>query len=229
MYGETFARARTVSAVMHAKSTIQLTEVINAALRRAGLPPLSETQPQTSGSSTDYLIASLDTQTRMTSQLLQASATQPTADTFTQTVDAFKLQTEAQTGAVESLARVVGRLESRIEEWETSHLREIVDRLPHGVPPSMASGESEPAQQEYEEGVLNVGELQPLQGPQRAESEAHQEMTMPVNALEIMREKSLANQASKVARKAMRPLGSNCAAAQVVTTPELEPSRFRES
>ena len=148
------AEARTMSPVMHAKSTIQLTEVINAALRRAGLPPLSETQPQSSGSSTDYLIASLDTQTRMTSQLLQASAAQPTAESYMQMVEAFKLQTEAQTKAVESLANVVGRLEKRIEEWETSYLREIVDRLPHGVPPSMASVEGEPAQPVLEEGVL---------------------------------------------------------------------------
>ena len=202
------AEARTVSAVMHAKSTTQLTEVINAALRRAGLPPLSDTQQQASSSSADYLIASLDTQTRMTSQLLQASASQPTAENYMQMVEAFKLQTEAQTKAVESLAMVVGRLERRIEEWETSYLREIVDRLPHGVPPSAASEESEPAQ-DIEEGVLNLGDLQPLHPQPPPQSEIQQEVTQPVNALEIMREKSLTNQASKVARKAMRPFGRN--------------------
>ena len=73
-------------------------------------------------------------QVHVANQLLEIQRTQPSGQDYVNMIATVQAQAQAQTQAMAALAKVVGDLEKRIELWETTFLRELVDRLPHGAP-----------------------------------------------------------------------------------------------
>ena len=104
------AKARAVTAVLHSKSPSQLQEVITAALRRAGFcKPLS---------------------------MPQQCRTQPNDPVLFQMMTMINSYMVAQTAAVNDLVMQLKKLDNRTQCWEEHYPAEVLDRLPHGAPPT---------------------------------------------------------------------------------------------
>ena len=135
------AEARTITAILNAKTPTQTKEVIAAAFRRAGLPSPFVEQPQsgpaTSSRSdvTDAVMQNLETHTIRLSELNGKVDTLPTADNYAALTAHMQASQESYVQAVSALATCVGDLERRIHCWETYYLPHLLDRIP--VPTTM--------------------------------------------------------------------------------------------
>ena len=148
------AENRTVCAVLNCRSTVQLTAVLEAALRRAGLknqqpaqqadPPQQDQQqqqPQQDAAPAhgtpihiQQLVEAMHRQTMAIQTILSVTQHQPTSPDFMNFVATLQVQNHATIQAIAGFTQVLARLERRIEAWETTYLAELMDRLPLPVP-----------------------------------------------------------------------------------------------
>ena len=131
------AENRTVSAALYCKSTSQLSEVMNAALRRAGLNGGASAadlpQPEPQPYNYEEIVR---VQAECMRQLEEARTVQATKQDIMQVLASAQMQNQAQVEVIRQLADALARMEERIKAWEQWFLPEVMERLPHGVPPT---------------------------------------------------------------------------------------------
>ena len=137
------AESRTVSAALYCKSTTQLEEVMDAALRRAGLhqmtssssaPTMAQQQEGPSGMGNVDVEGLLRVQHEFARQLEETRAIQATKHDIMQVLSTAQLHSQSQAEAITQLAGALSRMEERVKAWETWFLPEVMERLPHGIP-----------------------------------------------------------------------------------------------
>ena len=203
------AEARTVTAVLNSRSTMQLASVIDAALRRAGLPPMQPTPQQQQENEQDqaqqqdadqqeprtaptteqpaymdlHLQQTLQQQVYLAQQILHTTMQQPTSQDFINLIATMQVQASAQARAVQQLAEVVAALESRMQMWETTFLREVIDRLPHGAPQTPDDTQATQLHEEapMETETQQIGPLQTLQPEQGPQPDGGAERATPLS------------------------------------------------
>ena len=104
------AEARTTSAILHTKSVHQTREVVNAALRRAALPPLGSTASKQSHD-LPALAEAMDAQANALSSLADLLAKHMTKDDFNDFLATWHAQNIFQTETLNKLVIAVANLE----------------------------------------------------------------------------------------------------------------------
>ena len=149
------AEARTATSLMNSKSPPQTREILTAAWKRAGLqspfdPAISPTSSSPEASQIEACNRRMDDMA--TALLEQVKITQQIADTLQELprIPQFEAimtsMNQAQTSYVQtigSLADSIGKLERRIEAWETSYLPHLIERLPAHAMPTPESEETD--------------------------------------------------------------------------------------
>ena len=129
-----------VCAVLNARSVHQLTEVVTAACRRAGIAEMMEQPPQPQQApqqqedpqqdhqvnqppqgvevQTQPMVDSLAQHTRVIHGIFQYIQNQPNNQDFVNMMATLQMQNQSQIEAIAGLAAVLARLEQRLQEWE---------------------------------------------------------------------------------------------------------------
>ena len=204
------AEARTVNAVLNAKSTSQLQEVITAAKRRADIMQ-GEAMPTSASTSTtastvEQVIA---TQQLIVNQLTQIQACQVNKDDFTQLCQTMQIQQALHMQHVQQLLARIQELENKIASWK--------DIMPHMTEPSPTPVYSELAEEERNAPTPPLHDCpQPsLPAPPGMVDlvTSSPELDKPESSVGVIlkhfEEKSLQNQCQKAVGKATQPFKSS--------------------
>ena len=194
------AENRTVGAILNAKSSIQVKEVIYAAWKRAGLdengrPPTHESAdhrlaqpggqpiPQPS-SEVSQLLHVVQAQSMEVRQLLAVIQSQPTQQDYIALVATLQQQGDAQTQAMKALTDLIGKMESRVEHWENVFLHKLLGNSPNVAPPTPLYADEEvgrhatPSEQEETRGTQQpAGETAETHAPEASASSSAQPPT----------------------------------------------------
>ena len=152
------AEARTVSAVLNARSSAQLEQVMQAALRRADLQQEAQQQADSQAPQAENL-QPVVAQLTMTAQILAhqvqhlsselaVTSAQPTKEQYAQMLVNLTTSTAVHLQGLQDLTRRIHGLEERIQAWEQNYLPEILSRLPHNAPQTPDDYSQTEAQQE---------------------------------------------------------------------------------
>ena len=150
------AEFRLSTAIMQSRSEDQVRHAVAAAFKRAGLTPPHGTpgaaqEPQQTptvecaqdADQTRFWLAqmtsTLTAQTTLITELVTAQNAMATREEAQQAQNSYMHMIEEQQKEIRVLSNEVKALNSRIQEWETSYLPCIIDRLPHDHPSSPPS------------------------------------------------------------------------------------------
>ena len=154
------AEARVATSLMNSKSPTQTKEILNAAWKRAGLqspfqptaqqsPVCDATQLQACHKRIDDMVTALTEQVKITQHIAIALQDIPRIAQFEALMSSTSQSQTSYIDTVRALAEAVGKLENRIQEWETTCLPHLVERMPM---PSVPTPETEESMEQTEEG-----------------------------------------------------------------------------
>ena len=118
---------------------------------QAAQPNQSQSAPQSQSDARFSAIVSelaamrqaMTNQATITGQILDIMSAMPKNEDYMALVQAIKSQSQAHSEASMHIAKMVASLETRLGVWETTYLPTLLERMPHGVPPSPTSSRDE--------------------------------------------------------------------------------------
>ena len=222
------AEGRTVTSLMNSKNPTQTKEIIIAAFRRAGLPNPFLPQPRVHehdvGPQLDAMVHAMLEQTKITQQIADSFQSLPSMHQYQSLLTYMQQIQTSYIETVRSLTLVVGKLEQRIQTWETTLLPHLIDRLPV---PRATTPQSCPTTPVYEDTTqtkkmkvaqseqVDVEEDEYVEGERVTEDGGATRDQVPTGPLDVLRERSLRACCAKLIE------------AQAAPTPTAKPAALR--